>query len=152
MLPDSILQKINFEFLMIDNELESIKELYHKITLEVPDAVELRALASSLHAFYNGIEKIFYIIHTHRRKSVTANGRWRASLLAEMGKDSVIHKPVISLEMKDNLEQYMAFRHYFRHAYGFTLDWELMKNLCRNLNQIYQQLKIEILNFITTES
>ena len=62
MSPDSIIKNIEFELTLIERELETVKPLLNKILKEDPDYIEIRAVASTLHAFYNGIEKIFVII------------------------------------------------------------------------------------------
>jgi hypothetical protein len=58
-LPEDISNKIKFEIGEIDREFLSYKLLFDLIKLRTPDLVEMTAMASVLHSFYNGVENIF---------------------------------------------------------------------------------------------
>ena len=57
-----IIKKIEFELDQIDSLLSKYKNLINKSEDEEPDLIELTALASVLHSFYNGVENIFLLI------------------------------------------------------------------------------------------
>lgn len=38
-------------------ELDSVQPLLDKVFAAEPDAIELRAIAATLHAYYNGVER-----------------------------------------------------------------------------------------------
>ncbi len=59
MLPEDVKEKIKFEICEIDREFESYSLLFNLIKLRTPDLVEMTAIASVLHSFYNGVESIF---------------------------------------------------------------------------------------------
>ena len=46
------------------------------------------------------------------------------------------------------LADYMAFRHFFRHSYSFTLDWEKLKELIVSAEGIWQKTKNELELFL----
>lgn len=61
---------------------------------------------------------------------------WHKRLL-----ESALNKDLISDEMFSMLDQFRRFRHKYRHSYGFTLNWEMMKPLNDILPRVYARLK-----------
>lgn len=56
-MDDSCKEKILFEIGKIDNLVEKSSVLLEKSKLTVPDFIEVNAVGSILHSFYNGVEK-----------------------------------------------------------------------------------------------
>ena len=59
MLPDKNIKKINFQIREIDilfKQYKALIDIAHK-----PDIVEITALASVLHSYYNGLKKYLFI-------------------------------------------------------------------------------------------
>jgi len=57
-------------------------------------------------------------------------------------------KQIFTNEIKETMEEYMKFRHFIRHAYGFQLEWERMEELILGLNDFWEIIKGSIYNFI----
>ena len=93
-----------------------------------PDLVEITAIASVLHSFYNGLENIFEIIAKRIDNGIIQGEQWHKRLLSEMVSKNDKRSVVISNDLKDKLIEYMGFRHFFRHSYSFFLDWDDLKN------------------------
>lgn len=55
---------------------------------------------------------------------------------------------VISESLNDRLQEYLDFRHVFRHAYSFELHWNKMAPLVYNIEDVYQQLRQEMELFV----
>jgi HepT-like protein len=55
---------------------------------------------------------------------------------------------VISKGMVERLDAYLDFRHFFRHAYLFTLRWERMKALALDSEETLRQLEAELDSFL----
>ena len=51
---------------------------------------------------------------------------------------------VISNDLIEKLSFYLGFRHFFRHAYSFQLKWTEMKKLVIEIDEVYQQFKMEL--------
>ena len=51
--------QIEFHLLQIEKELRDTAEFFATVQQRRPNATELRAVASTLHAFYNGVESAF---------------------------------------------------------------------------------------------
>jgi hypothetical protein len=47
------------------------------------------------------------------------------------------------------LEEYLRFRHFFRHAYGYTLEWDQLRWLAESLGETFAQLREQIGDFFT---
>lgn len=48
------------------------------------------------------------------------------------------------------LADYMAFRHFFRHSYSFTLEWKKLKKLITPAEDIWQKTKNELEQFLNS--
>ena len=57
--PEKAISQIIFEIKQIDELFTSFSELLEKSKVEEPTLIELTAIGSILHSFYNGIENIF---------------------------------------------------------------------------------------------
>ena len=55
-------------------------------------------------------------------------------------------KQVFQMELQKTLDEYMKFRHYARHAYGFQLEWTRMEKLVNNLYTVWQNVKRNLSN------
>ena len=147
MLPDHIIEKIEFEF----EEIESLFELYKEELSNLeqkPSLFELTALGGILHSFYNGIEKILLIIAKGIDKKIPTDPKWHRSLLIQLAKKNKYRCSVLSGEVKELLLDYLGFRHFYRHSYSFHLEWEEMEELVRSLHDMWAKFKSEILLFI----
>lgn len=93
-------------------ELDSVQPLLDKVFAAEPDAIELRAIAATLHAYYNGVERVFVLIAKHFSELPAESHTWHRDLLKQMS-TSTDHRPrVISDELRDELSQLLGFRHY----------------------------------------
>lgn len=133
----------------IEKLIESYRPLLIKIKTQDPDFIELSALAMLLHSFYNGLENIFKQIAKKLDKKVPYGNKWHRELLAQMALTTENRKEiVISNSTYEDLEEYLGFRHFSRHAYAFDLNWELMKDLVLRIETIKTNVLNEIRIFI----
>ncbi len=49
------------------------------------------------------------------------------------------------MKLEESLREIMGFRHFYRHAYGFMLDKELLKPLILNVGNVFKKFKEEII-------
>lgn len=132
----------------IDTLLEKISPLIKILKLREPDFIELAATGSILHSFYNGIESIFAMIEKHYGILQSDSATWHKELVKSMQSITNTRKQVISETTAERLLEYMMFRHFFRHAYGFQLDWNKMRHLADNMHPLWETLKSEINSFM----
>ena len=137
---DKLSQKLNAELENIDevfNEIPSHTKLPYLSTLE------LAGVAALLHNFYNGIENILKQILLSKDIIIPKGKSWHKELL----EISVTNK-IISEENKNSLGQYLAFRHFFNHAYAYDLYADKMEPLVENSQEVYSNFKQEISKYL----
>jgi len=143
-----ILNKIRFEIKQVDKLLEKYKSLINECDQGEPELVELTALASVLHSFYNGIENIFSLIAKGIDNNNPSGSKWHKELLIQMAESNDRRDAVILETLKEEIKSYLGFRHFYRHAYSFYLDWGEMKELVNSLFSVWKQIKRELNDFV----
>ena len=145
------LSLIRFEIESIDRLLfYSYAELLELPQIKEPNLVELTALASVLHSFYNGVENIFLCIAKEFDKGEPIGASWHRKLLDQMTKQTRDRKPVITVEIASQLDGYLGFRHFFRHSYCNLLEWNKLEGLVFLVVDVWNQLKVEVNTFLTS--
>ncbi|WP_052078398.1 ribonuclease toxin HepT-like protein [Spirochaeta lutea] len=122
---------IEFEFSQIVKEADLGCILIPLFKENRIDELQLRAAASLIHSIYNGMEKILILQLKNKEIQIPTSAKWHAELLM-----SAHEKRLISAETYAVLRKYMSFRHFYRHAYGFMLDQELLYPLVRDSKTI----------------
>lgn len=140
----------------IEVELEQLRRLLdiHRALLEQcvqqsPTAIELSALGAMLHGFYTGIENIFKRIAIELDDRRPDGEAWHRLLLDSMSNSCPVRPAVISQNLKTSLEGYLQFRHVFRQAYSFDLQWEKMAALTLGCEEVFTDFEMEIDGFLT---
>src|SRR5437867_2274422 len=105
--------------------------------------------AGYLHQFYTGCERIL------ERIAVTVDGSFpggafsHANLLAQMARELPGIRPAVLHEtLWLRLQDYLAFRHFFRHAYGYTLEWAKLRPLVAGMSAIFADLHGQLITFL----
>lgn len=111
-----------------------------------PDQLQLNGFASYLHQYYTGIERIFQRIAIHIDGYLPAGERSHIELLDRMaepvpGKRNAL----IDRNQQNILRDYLGFRHFFRHAYGYQLRWSEMRFKIEMMESTLEQLQRAIL-------
>jgi hypothetical protein len=140
----------------IERELENLERLGREmgeiLNHPNPSFLETRAAGSILHDFYSGIEKIFKRIASRIDRDVPSGEDWHTDLLIRMSISLDNIRPnIISEGLKEQLAEYLRFRHLFRNIYGFELKWERCNILGTRLNEtlkIFKAESKEFLNFV----
>jgi hypothetical protein len=113
-----------------------------------PSKIFLRACAGILHDYYTGVEKIFERIASEVDGGAPRGYDWHLQLLQRMLAPMPGVRPqIIDAGLGENLDEYLRFRHVFRHQYGFQLRWQLIKDLIDRLPQIHQSFVEQIHRF-----
>jgi hypothetical protein len=131
----------------IQAELENIDELFKEMpphsSLSRLSTLELAGVAALLHNFYNGIENILKQIFVSQKISVPGGQSWHKDLL-----ETAVKEKIITEECKSHLGQFLAFRHFFSHAYALDLYPERMEPLVENSQVLYSIFKNDINKFL----
>lgn len=141
----------------IQVEMAQITDLFctHHVLLEKcqntrPDTDEIPAVAAILHSFYTGIENIFKRISVELDGMAPTGVMWHSPLLKNMASPNTNRSSVISYKLYEELQEYLDFRHVFRHAYTFELKWDKMASLAQRSNDILHRLDDELRDFMET--
>ena len=143
-MDNAVKLKIAFEISQIDELIEKSSVLLQKCILQEPDFIELNASGAILHSYYNGLENIFLLIRKNIDKTVLSSERWHSELLKSMFAATEARRPLFEKKLYDQLVDYMGFRHFFRHAYGYHLRWDLIKPLFMNIEENWYTVKTNI--------
>lgn len=112
-----------------------------------PPLVEVAALAAMLHAFYNGVENLLKRIELSVAGSSPDGETWHSQLLTGAACAGVNRGPIITPELVGRLKPFLSFRHVFRHAYTFDLNWARMRPLAAELESVCSEFRSQIAAF-----
>jgi hypothetical protein len=107
----------------------------------------LDALSALLHSAYTAMERI--LVHMAKRGSEyeTVQAKvfmWHSVLLNTLAAPTDKRPAIITEELHDHLKAYLGFRHVFRHAYLHELQWNKMRGLVENLDEVIGLFESEI--------
>jgi hypothetical protein len=145
---ERVIEEIQFEIDQIDRLFVSYAALFARVHQTQPDLIETTAVASVLHSFYNGLELIFLSIAKRLDRQVPTGERWHQQLLFQMTQSTVQRDHVISTELAQQLDDYLGFRHFYRHSYSFFLDWSQLEKLVIPVETVWSQAKAELTAFL----
>jgi uncharacterized protein YutE (UPF0331/DUF86 family) len=127
--------KIEAEYEYIEKTLTSLPgtSLYELSQLE------LAGTAALIHNFYNGVENVLKQVFQLENFQIPQGASWHSDLILIAAKENII-----SEILANELKRFLAFRHFFSHAYILDLDPERMEPLTADMNDIYYKFKAEI--------
>lgn len=143
-----IKEQIRFKINDIDKLFSEYDLIFKKIEMKTPDLFDMTILGSVLHSFYNGLENIFEIIAKNIDGIVPNGNKSHQELLHQMASENSKRNEILNEELYLKLREYATFRHFYRHAYSFQLNWEKMNPLIDNLQTVWNELKLNLENFI----
>jgi uncharacterized protein YutE (UPF0331/DUF86 family) len=123
-------------------EVESIE----RVLAELPDCelsalsvLELVGVAGLLHNFYNGVENIFKQLILDAGLSMPDGSSWHRDLLSIS-----VDNHFISKALMESLKQYLAFRHFFSHAYALELNPGRLEGLVDDMPAVFSRVLSDI--------
>ncbi|MDP6525124.1 MAG: hypothetical protein QGH15_12970 [Kiritimatiellia bacterium] len=131
----SLREKVDSEFANIEKALASLPP-----TGQLPDlsVLELAGVAALLHSFYNGIENVLKQVLVSQGHELPQGDSWHRDLV-----NLAAEKSIVSRTTKEELFDYLAFRHYFSHAYALDLYPHRLQPLVESATQLYNTLRSE---------
>ncbi len=149
---EKVVSQVKFEIEQIDQLFELYADLLERAQKGTPDLVEIAAVASVLHSFYNGLENIFLSIAKGIDADVPTGAQWHRDLLTQMMESTSRRRPVLTAEVAHRLAAYLGFRHFYRHSYSFFLEWDELEKLVTPLTEVWEQVKDELQRFLDSLS
>lgn len=145
-------EKIKYEIDQLNRLLSDAQPLFAICKNREPDFIERSAAALLLHSFYNGIENIILIIYKSIDEAEKESDKWHKSLLDKSFESTDKRSRIFSEGLKDELGEYLSFRHFVRHSYGFQIIWGKMKPLVVNIEAVWGKIKIDLTEFIRSSN
>jgi len=133
-------QKIDAEKQYIALTLDNLRAVLDRPERSI---VELAAIATFLHNVYSGIENVLKMVFKAHCIEIPSSDTWHKDLLGQ-----AIARGVISDEVGEPLYEYLAFRHFFVHGYGFMLDEEPLLSLAKGVAGLYARFEADIEGFL----
>ena len=96
----------------------------------------------------NYLKNIFEIIAKNIDKSIPTGNKSHQELLHQMASENNKRSELISEELYFRLREYATFRHFYRHAYSFQLNWLKMKPLVDNMYFTWDEVKASLNNLM----
>ena len=147
-MDNGLKQKIIYEITQIEKLIGDAKPLFDLCKNKQPDFIEISAAALVLHSFYNGIENILIMIIKNYEGQLPNSSKWHMELLEKAFISNENRKQVFVNNLQATLEEYMKFRHFVRHTYGYKLKWDQMEDLIIGINDFWNNIKENIINFM----
>jgi len=127
--------RIEAEYEAIDKTISALPSA----ALSNLSRLELAGAAALLHNFYNGIENVIRPVFQAKSLKAPEGPSWHRDLLLK-----AIHDEIISKSSGAELKRFLAFRHFFSHAYSLELLPEKFEPLVADAPGIFDKLRTEI--------
>lgn len=122
-----------------ENVEKALANLEEAMARKEKSTIELAAIATFLHNIYNGIENILKQILKTKGTEIPRSETSHKDLL-----DLSVSSKIISEKLSDQLYEYLTFRHFFIHAYGFMLEEANLDDLADNIPNVWSQFLLAI--------
>lgn len=139
---------------LIEDELTTLERIVEHteeglaMLSDPPGQFELHGLAAYIHQFYTGVESIFERIVVYLGEEMPRGEYWHVDLLNQMVEErEAIRPPVLDEPLRARLKEYLDFRHFFRHAYGYTPEWVKMRPLAEGMGRTQASLREQLERF-----
>lgn len=140
---EQLKKDVLFEQEQLDVVILKIREIENNIS-----ETNIAAMAAYLMNFYNGIENIMKRCAKEYYKKFPRGNDWHKQLLKLSSLHNKKKIPLFSKGVADKLYDYLTFRHFFIHGYGFQLNWDKMKFLVEDIDDLWQDIKKCIAEFV----
>ena len=132
----SLSERINAEKENVERALSDLEIVMNK---EEKSVIELAAIATFLHNIYNGVENILKQVLKEKNITVPHSETWHKELLEISVSNSILPET-----LADKLREYLAFRHFFIHGYGFMIDAAPLEELAGDIPGVWSEFTAEI--------
>ncbi len=145
---EALKQQIGDELRQMERVLANAQGVVSRMP-EATDQDLVVAAGKYLDSLYNGMERIFERICVWLEGQVPSGADWHRQLWRHMqAKVEDIRPSLLDEILAEQIEEYLRFRHRFRHSYGPELIWEKMEPLIEEAPSVLEKLKEAISQFL----
>ncbi|WP_010258099.1 hypothetical protein [Treponema primitia] len=141
-------EKIEHEISRINKLFDKTKPLVDLCKIKEPDYIEASAAALFLHSLYNGIESIILLILKNIGEPIPNDFQWHKTLFEKTYEQNAKRTKIFTNDYKEQLEEYLSFRHFIRHSYGSEIEWSRLKPLINYSEELWKKVKDDFEQFI----
>ena len=127
----------------VEVEYEAITKVLSALPTDISlfeiNELELAGVAALLHNFYNALENILKQILKSKDVGLPSGASWHKEILI-----SAFDESIISESLTGKLKKFLAFRHFFSHAYALDLYPDKMEPLVLSAVDVFQQFLDEV--------
>ncbi len=120
----------------------ALANLTEALSREEKTVIELTAIGAFMLNIYNGMENILKQSQSAINIKTPNTDKWHKDLL-----NASVSNNILTEELTDKLYEYLTFRHFFVHGYGFRLEESRIEDLASNMEKIWSQFLTEIQEF-----
>jgi hypothetical protein len=143
----SLAGRIRAELEELSHVAERIQRIWRQAESTSDDYL-IDAAALNLHSFYSGLERIFELTAEQVDRHVPGGAAWRQELLRQMAAEVPgVRPPVLTPQLRAQLDRYRGFRHVVRNVYTYNLDAEQVAVLIRQLPAVADGVNKELTVF-----
>lgn len=142
---------------LVADELTALERIQEQVVSALkalpaePSQIELMGFAGYVHGFYTGVESIFERLAVGLGEGLPRGEYWHVDLLNQMADSQEGQRPaVIDERLRAQLREYLRFRHFFRHAYGYQIEWSQLRPLVERMGDVLATLRSQIRTFMLT--
>ncbi|MFQ6100788.1 MAG: nucleotidyltransferase family protein [Anaerolineae bacterium] len=147
---EALRHEIQLELDNLDRITGSTQALLARLPAQ-PDEYQIRSIGSLLHDFYSGVERIFERIAIRLDGDLPTGPSWHTYLLKRMTSPWTEVRPAtIDRALATRLQDYLRFRHLFRHTYAFDLKWEKCQGLAEGMAETLEALRTQLMAFLSS--
>ncbi len=134
MSPVVLIKRIEQELTKLRESIAQMQRLLVKVQ-QTGDQDYIGTIALHLHSYYNGVERILYVVAQSIDNSVPQGEDWHQQLLTQMTLPIPNVRPVLIGEQAyRELNDFRGFRRVVRSNYAFELDPERVLALAQKLS------------------
>lgn len=131
----------------VEAEFEQVERVLAAFPHDQPysdlSTLELAGVSTLLHNFYNGVENVLKQATQSRGLPVPSGPSWHRDLI-----NLALSNDMISAPTADALKPFLAFRHFFVHAYASELEAERLEPLSKQVDEVFAMFKSDIMKQI----
>ena len=144
-----LLAQCKLELAVLDRSCAEVVGLQSRIATPSDGSAEVILYGYHLHQWYSAAENLLLRIAAHFGNELDPT-EWHRGLLERLKLDVPdLRPPVLSGESFEHLNALRGFRHVFRHAYDYTLKWDLMRSNVLRLPAAHQSFTRDARVFLT---